>query len=445
MSWRWRAAVAAACVLWAGVALADYKKAYADALAAARSEDWKQVVALLRQAIAERPTEGERIRLYGTRFEIYLPHFYLGQALANSGDCAGALEELRISEEQGAIRSTDRYAELQRLRSRCQRALPEPTRPVAPPTPYLGTETRRAETEIERASELEKAVAELRRSAAAVFQERPALGARASHAANTLGSARNALIRGKAGASAAELVQAAALAGEAARELEAVQAEVAARQDELRQVAAADQVRLQAARQELANALKATENVGAGAAAARPEVRQALETFQRARARAAGLGTNASADELQAAKAELLNAEKSLRERLAAAAQGLDQPVPSSPPATPPATPAAQPTASATAPPLVRQAAERYLAADYQGVLDRLASASLAEPRAGAVAALLRAAAAWALFVEEGETGQARLRAAEADIRACRRLDPSIVPDPRFFPPGFVELFGRTR
>lgn len=449
-------ALAAWLVLWAGAAFGDYKKAYGDALTAARSGDWRQVATLMRQAIAERPTEGERIRLYGTRFEVYLPHFYLGQALAETGDCVGALKELQLSEDQGAVKSTDRYVELQRLRSRCQRAAPEPTRPAAPPTPDLGAEIRRSEAEVSRASEVEKAVADLRRSAAPVWQERPALAARADQAINKLGSARNALNRGKAG-SAGDLAQAATLAGEAARELEAVRTEVTNRQNELRQAALSDQARLdeqrrqeearrRAAQQELANLLRATESVAVGPAGARVDVRQAMDALRQARARASGLAASASADEVLAAKTDVQNAERTLRERLALAAQ-----TPSPPPPQPSMTAAGPPTAAVptagpgAAPPLLRQAAGRYLAADYEGVLDLLASASPPEPRAAAAVALLRAASAWALYVEEGGADRARIQAAQADVLTCRRLAPSLSPDPGLFPPGFVELFQRTR
>ncbi len=448
--------LAVGLALSAGTVFADYKKAYGDGLTAVRDGNWRQVAALMRAAIAERSTEGERIRLYGTRFEVYLPHFYLGQALAETGDCAGALRELQLSEDQGAVKSTDRYAQLQRLRARCQRALPEPTRPAAPPTPGLEAEIRRSEAEVNRASEIEKAVADLRRSAAPVWQERPALAARADQAINKLGNARNALMRGKSG-SAGDLAQAVTLAEEAARELEAVRAEVTSRQNELRQAAISDQARQdeqrrqeesrrRIARQELANLLKATENVVVGPAGSRVEVGHAMDALQRARTRASELPAGATADEVLAAKSDLQDAEKALRERVAQAAQAPSSPSqqPTVPVVRSPTGVAATPS-PATAPSLLRQAAGRYLAADYQGVLELLRSASLPEPRAAAAASLLRAASSWALFVEDGESDRVRLEAALAEVRTCKRLEPSLGPDPALFPPGFVEFFRRTR
>ena len=138
--------------LAAAPAWADYKQAYGEAIKALDNGKWADVARLMRQAAAEQPTEGERIKIYGMRFEIYLPHFYLGQALAETNDCAGALKAFATSETQGVVKTTDHWGDLQRLRNRCQQqqpaAVPTPTRPVALPTPDLSGEIRKAEAEL---------------------------------------------------------------------------------------------------------------------------------------------------------------------------------------------------------------------------------------------------------------------------------------------------------
>lgn len=54
-------------------------------------KNWPEVVAAMRQAIAERPVAtGENIRIYGTRVVPYIPHYFLGLGLYRQGDCAGA-------------------------------------------------------------------------------------------------------------------------------------------------------------------------------------------------------------------------------------------------------------------------------------------------------------------------------------------------------------------
>lgn len=458
------ATVVLAVLAAAGDAWADYRKLFADAIAARDKGDWTQVATLARQAAAQQPKEGERVRLYGTRFEVYLPHFYLGQALANTGDCAGAIKAFQTSETQGAVKGTDKWAELQRLRAQCEKQVgPAPTRPPAPPTPDLGDQIRRAESEIARAAEVEKAVLDLRRSAAALWQEKPALGARTDQATSTLSSARAALARGKAG-SAEELAQAAKLAGEAARELDAVRSEVTARQGELRQAQLAEQARQDEARrqaqarrqglqQELANLLQSTASIGVGPLGDRPEVRQAADALAQARQKAASLSPDAPPEQIEARKSELQQAEQGLRRALAAAVQ---TPAPARPTAAPVATPTAPavtpaapavtavPTPAA-APRMLREAAARYLAADFSGAIEVLTQPAPAEPKAAAVALLLRAASRHALLGESGATDPARRAEIEADVRACRRLDATVEPDTRFFSPLFVELFRRAR
>ncbi len=61
---------------------------------------WSEVAKELRSAIALHPVESvSAVSLgIGTMNEPYLPHFYLGEALAQIGDCDGAARELRQSE-----------------------------------------------------------------------------------------------------------------------------------------------------------------------------------------------------------------------------------------------------------------------------------------------------------------------------------------------------------
>ena len=111
---------AAACALLVlglpAAARADYRESYRKGIEAVDRKQWVEVAARMREALAENPKEGEQVKLYGLRFEPYLPHFYLGLALVEAGDCAGALKAFQASEEQGAIRGTPKSSELRRRR-----------------------------------------------------------------------------------------------------------------------------------------------------------------------------------------------------------------------------------------------------------------------------------------------------------------------------------------
>jgi len=83
-------ALIAALALAAPV-FADYKQDYARGADAAGDENWSEVESLMRKALAGSTTPLSRTRLYGQRFEAYVPQYYLGLAAYRQGDCTGAM------------------------------------------------------------------------------------------------------------------------------------------------------------------------------------------------------------------------------------------------------------------------------------------------------------------------------------------------------------------
>jgi len=150
------------------MASADYKDSYKQGVEAIEKSKWSDAARLMQDAIAAKPAEGETIRFYGQRFEPYLPHFYLGLALFNSGDCAGALRSWATSESQGAIRKYEQYRILTKNKAACE-AKPTPPKPaVASPSPPTGPDpaalaqaTQAAEAALKRADDAGRAVAAL--------------------------------------------------------------------------------------------------------------------------------------------------------------------------------------------------------------------------------------------------------------------------------------------
>ena len=74
---------------------------------------WPAVVEAMRQAIAINRMEstrkiGSRL-IFGGGTE-YLPHYFLGEALKNSGDCAGAVTAWEVSEEQKIVLTLTEFA-----------------------------------------------------------------------------------------------------------------------------------------------------------------------------------------------------------------------------------------------------------------------------------------------------------------------------------------------
>jgi hypothetical protein len=99
----------------------DFRETYRQAMAAVDDKRWQQAATLLRTAIAQHGSDtGERINLSGFgNVAPYLPHYYLGLALKNLGNCPDAVEEFNRSEKDGAIGKTRLFQSLVDARRAC--------------------------------------------------------------------------------------------------------------------------------------------------------------------------------------------------------------------------------------------------------------------------------------------------------------------------------------
>ncbi len=380
--------------------LADFRESYRQGKSAVDKGKWAEADRLMGQAIAEQPTGGDKIKLYGMVFDFYIPHFYRGLALYSLGDCAGALRELEISERQGGAQKAGKLGELQRMKQDCLSKLPQPTQATATPSPTptkaptpgamptptkvaapgpTPTKVDTAVTEAIRKAELEigqadAAAAAVDRqaagSAAAAWRQEPALAASRDAATGTLGRARTKLASGRSTGKLADVEEAAALAAQARRQLETTSARLAT----------------------LLNAtpvpLPATPLAPTATAPPRSGI--------------------------------------------------------TPPPATPTAGVTGPPIGSVTPPALVA-ATRAFVSGDYGQTLALLASPEFDSPRASALAHLLRAAAQYQEYRQGGQKDAGLREAAAADVRACKRLDGSVAPRQEHFSPGFLAFFTGTR
>ena len=101
----------------------DYREVYRRGINAKNRKQWKDAATLFEQALQLRSTDtGERISITGFgNIEPYVPHYYLGLALMNLNDCAGALRNWELAEQDGAIQKTNLYDTLESGRKRCTR------------------------------------------------------------------------------------------------------------------------------------------------------------------------------------------------------------------------------------------------------------------------------------------------------------------------------------
>jgi tetratricopeptide (TPR) repeat protein len=99
-------------------------EAFKRGLEARQSGLWEQAVRHMQQAVAADSREVER-RVGGGIFgrgTLYLPYFFLGEALFNRNDCAGAIDAWSTSQRQGIVLQQDDYRRvIERGLAQCSR------------------------------------------------------------------------------------------------------------------------------------------------------------------------------------------------------------------------------------------------------------------------------------------------------------------------------------
>ena len=461
------AAAAAIFLLGAVPASADYRASFEKGIKAIDNKDWTGAIEALRGAVAEKSAEGERVLIYGMRYKPYLPHYYLGLAYFNTGNCEAAVKAWAESERQGPVREAAEYRTLQRLREQCRGQGIREVEPPQLPTPARGPDLRQAaveaEAEIKKSESAAAAVVRMRSEPenARLWQSDPALRQSESKANLDLSSARNVLAEARAGNDAARIAVARDSAIRARREFESLQKLVTDRHDRLAREALEKQTKERDAAERRAALEKQVEKESKESQAkektsverSRAILREVRQTAQEAGGVLADARRRRPLPE-QARKLradlekELKEAQKAtpntppsdltrLRERIEKSAANLRIALSRPREVT-------TPPADRTIPPALLAAAAAYFEGDYDRAARTLESANFQQPRAAAQARLLRGAARYGIFVTGGEKDkQLRERAIE-DIRECLRLDPNIVVSSAAFSPRFVEFFKRS-
>lgn len=120
------------------------------------------------------------------------------------------------------------------------------------------------------------------------------------------------------------------------------------------------------------------------------------------------------------------------------------EPVPTPRPTPRPVTTAESERTSSALPEVpasLRHAVSDYAAAAYEDVVRGLEPDEYRPTAQQAAAHLLRAAANHAIYCLDGRRDNERIERVRADVGRSRELDPSLLPDPRFFSPEFIALF----
>ncbi len=446
----------------------DYRSSYESGIRAMDQKDWPAAVRAFQAAARDKSAEGGQILIYGMRYRPYLPHYYLGIAYSNLGNCEAALAEWKESESQGAIRSTGEVRELARYRAQCEarvaalgpkpaatatqapvvarsvptpivrppapsptsavriaqrieprRAPPPPPRVTAPASGQIARARGEAQARLQAAESAAARFALLREqpNASPVWQSDSGLRRQDEKARRTLDAARVLLGKSVERGDLPGFGRVQQMASDADRQFAALSRSLAERVAQARiQLETEDRLaasrELEARRAEARTLLAQLPRSAAGG-----PLRQAREELQGVLAQLEKTASDRSSEQLRQIAGDLARRTASLRL--------LARPAPP--------------------PPALLAGASAFFGGDYVRAARILESETFQDPRAAAQARLLVAASRYSAWVLGG-SADARLRdQAAGAARECARLDVSLVLDSRAFSPRFVEFFRKER
>jgi len=373
----------------------DYVEYYKSGLSASEDGEWERVIEMMRRAIEVQPEAKLRVKkaLY---FKRYLPHYYLGRALFEAGDCEGALSAWAESESQEIV---TRYPEYDRLRADRESCL-------------------QLQADIERFFESAKdTVASAGASAIEARQRLADLQETGTKGASTLSE--------RLATAETDLRDAEILLGHGSRDVDDLRLAIAN--------AARARDGFESITREASQWLKSvvSEEVRTRANLVRLKS-EAIESIARSdflRPFPSGVAKKRSRVELLVEEVDNLETRVSISE-LRELAKQLEKAV------------ADLDAATAMPPRKLSLAAEAYLGGRYSEVLDLLSDDEFSSNREAAHAHLLQAAALFALSYSQVDPDPRLLDQARQEIRSCRRLDGGIsVQSTAVFSPRFLEFY----
>ncbi|MEM9302126.1 MAG: hypothetical protein AAGE01_08455 [Pseudomonadota bacterium] len=412
--------LALALLTAAPLASADFKRDYQEALEAIEDGDYGTARESLEAAIADEPGAKDKMRSYGMRFIPYVPHFYLGEALYNLGDCAGAVAAYDEAMSQGIIQGLDEFPALQQNRDACQASVVD-----------VSAIADNASSAIDA---LEVAVRDLNALKdepilASEWDSQAAWSGTLAEAEAALGSLRSQLDAAVEARDAETIenidAQAMALSDRVQQTSGAASQRVAGlRAEEQRRVAQA----AERARTQLASAVQSARSA---ASQSPPDAasRQAQNELNALIARFQQLGSNASTAAINQLSRELTGKVREFR----TAVQTHEN--------------RERAIAARTPPAELKRIAEAYFAGQYDSAVQLANPAAFSDERARIQALLFRAASRFKQYTLGGAESTQLMSQVQADISSIKQLDRQFTPFVSAFPPKFTELFnasGRT-
>lgn len=107
-------------LFFASTAEAEFKRNYTLAKKSFEDGDYAEAVKKFSDAISDNPKSAARVKLYGMRYDSYIPHYFLGEAYFKLNDCASAMAAWDVSMQSGVIQKQDQFSSMQANMSSCK-------------------------------------------------------------------------------------------------------------------------------------------------------------------------------------------------------------------------------------------------------------------------------------------------------------------------------------
>ena len=101
-------------------AQAEFKRNYTQAKKSFEDGNFDEAIRKFSDAISDNPESAARVKLYGMRYDSYIPHYFLGEAYFKLNDCTAALAAWDKALEAGVIQKQKEFAAMQTSMASCK-------------------------------------------------------------------------------------------------------------------------------------------------------------------------------------------------------------------------------------------------------------------------------------------------------------------------------------
>lgn len=402
-------------LVFASAAQAEFKRSYTLGKKSFEDGDYKDAIAKFEEAIQDNPESAERVKIYGMRYDSYIPHYYLGEAYFKLHDCTSAMAAWNKAIELGVIQSQQEYASMQQSMASCKTEVVD-----------VSKIAQQAGSEIEALQSANRSFAKLQGESALkpewASKWQPELTRTEQLAQSLQQRLEKATADSDADAIDAIINEAKSAASALVGAEKLAQAQVKAIRA---QGAEAERLARESATRDLQNATRL-----ARAAETYPDANEQMKKLftelQRQVSVGEGLGDTASSANLKEQTQVIDNVLR--RYKLAVQDWQAQK----------------QSIADRTPPPDLKRIAEAYFSGDYAAAVKLSNPDLFNKDRARIQALLFRAAANFNLYVRSGEQQQAILSQVQNDIRSIKKMNSGFTPYIAAFSPRFLALFKQT-